>query len=62
MKDYFIEVFAESSSHISNGGVMSQLVITGRQNNRLTAVKQMHPDKSSRPDGLNTAFFQHFWV
>lgn len=25
------------------------------------AVKQMHPDKDSGPDGLNLAFFQHFW-
>lgn len=25
------------------------------------AVKQMHPDKSSGPDGLNPAFFQRFW-
>lgn len=24
-------------------------------------VRQMHPDKSSGPDGLNPAFFQHFW-
>lgn len=21
----------------------------------------MHPEKASRPDGLNPAFFQHFW-
>lgn len=26
-----------------------------------TAVKQMHPDKASGPDGLNPAFFQQFW-
>lgn len=26
------------------------------------AVKQMHPDKSAGPDGLNPAFFQRFWV
>lgn len=25
------------------------------------AVKQMHPDKASGPDGLNPAFFQNFW-
>lgn len=25
------------------------------------AIKQMHPDKDSGPDGLNPAFFQHFW-
>lgn len=26
------------------------------------AVKQMHPDKASGPDGLNPAFFQQFWT
>lgn len=26
-----------------------------------TAIKQMHPDKASGPDGLNPAFFQNFW-
>lgn len=25
------------------------------------AIKQMHPDKSSGPDGLNPAFYQSFW-
>ena len=25
------------------------------------AVKQMHPDKSAGPDGLNPAFYQNFW-
>lgn len=25
------------------------------------AVRQMHPDKASGPDGLNPAFFQNFW-
>lgn len=25
------------------------------------AVRQMHPDKASGPDGLNPAFFQAFW-
>ncbi|XP_074322969.1 uncharacterized protein LOC141659929 [Apium graveolens] len=25
------------------------------------SVKQMHPDKASGPDGLNPAFYQHFW-
>lgn len=25
------------------------------------AIKQMHPDKSAGPDGLNPAFYQNFW-
>lgn len=25
------------------------------------AIKQMHRDKSAEPDGLNPAFYQHFW-
>jgi len=25
------------------------------------AIFSMHPDKSPSPDGLNPAFFQHFW-
>lgn len=25
------------------------------------AIKHMHPDKDSGPDGLNPAFFQSFW-
>ena len=25
------------------------------------AVKQMHPNKASGPDGFSPAFFQHFW-
>lgn len=25
------------------------------------AIKQMLPDKTSGPDGLNPDFFQHFW-
>lgn len=46
-------------------------VISRNQNEMLTAeltftefiqaVKIMHPDKASGPDGLNPAFFQHFW-
>lgn len=46
-------------------------MITNHQNEMLTAkltfsettqaVKSMHPNKASGLDGLNPAFFQHFW-
>lgn len=45
--------------------------LTDEQNSRLVeevtfeefslAVKQMHPDKASGPDGLNPAFIQQLW-
>lgn len=46
-------------------------MVTAEQNEELTkyftmaeftkAIKQMHPDKSSGPDGFNPAFFQNYW-
>lgn len=46
-------------------------IISSEQNNMLTdefsleefsvAVHKMHPNKASGPDGLNPAFFKHFW-
>lgn len=45
--------------------------MTNDQNNMLTdklsfeeftdSIKSMHPNKGNGPDGLNPAFFQHFW-
>lgn len=57
---------------MSNTGIRNKdKIITDEQNEALTAelnfeeftlaVKQMHPDKVSGPDGLNSAFFQHVW-
>lgn len=47
-------------------------VITREQNLKLTkefsfeefivAIKQMHPDKASGPDGINPVLFQNFWT
>lgn len=49
-----------------------QRTVSEEQNTRLVeefsfaeftnAIKEMHPDKASGPDGLNPAFFQSFWA
>lgn len=71
VKEYFTEVFTSSCD--SNGviNLTSNRRVTPEQNEGLiaelkfdeftAAVKQMHPDKASGPDGLNQAFFQQFW-
>ncbi|KAL8098510.1 hypothetical protein AgCh_031328 [Apium graveolens] len=71
VKDYYTAVF--TSGH--NAEILqldeSERRITEEQNHMLVAemtfeefsvaIKQMHPDKASGPDGLNPAFFQQFW-
>ncbi|XP_074378321.1 uncharacterized protein LOC141719854 [Apium graveolens] len=71
VKDYYTVVF--TSGH--NAEILqldeSERRITEEQNHMLVAemtfeefsvaIKQMHPDKTSGPDGLNPAFFQQFW-
>ncbi|KAL8097405.1 hypothetical protein AgCh_030509 [Apium graveolens] len=71
VKDYFIEVFSRQSTVNGDITVTSDRCVSSSQNEELiaeltyeefsTAVKQMHPDKASGPDGLNPAFFQQFW-
>lgn len=71
VKDYFTEVFTNNRAGNINLTLVADRKVTGSQNERLVAdvtyeeftaaVKQMHPDKSSGPDGLNPAFFQQFW-
>lgn len=56
---------------INQPNLVPEAVITSHQNDMLTAeltfseftqaVKSMHPDKGSGPDGLKPAFFQNFW-
>ena len=71
VENYFVNLFGNEDTERElpvEGGVN---VISEAQNNKLTedfsyeeftaAIKQMHPDKSSGPDGLNPALFQHFW-
>ena len=71
VKDYFTGIFrGEQYSSMAHDSAENRC-ITDAQNQMLvaeltfveftTAVKQMHPDKASGPDGLNPAFFQQFW-
>lgn len=71
VKSYFIDIFSESNVMSDQNHTSEANIITSSQNEELTAklnfeefslaVKEMHPDKASGPDGLNPAFFQHFW-
>lgn len=71
VKEYFSNVFAGGNQNAASYHGDDERVITDNQNRMLVAevsfaestvaVKQMHPDKASGPDGLNPAFFQHFW-
>lgn len=68
---YFKKIFGGEEDVQRNVMETSEVVITDIQNRSLTeelnmeelsaAIKQMHPDKSAGPDGLNPAFYQHFW-
>lgn len=71
VKNYFLKIFDSTErpeEEVSHG---SDSVMLNEQNIMLeaelsfdeftTAIKQMHPNKVSGPDGLNPAFFQHFW-
>lgn len=71
IKKYYSNIFSDdqlSNTYVSQENGAS---ISSEQNNMLIAdlsyeeftdaVKSMHPDKASGPDGLNPAFFQHFW-
>ncbi|XP_074364595.1 uncharacterized protein LOC141705594 [Apium graveolens] len=71
VKKYFEGVFTEVNNSTIPGDSTETPVITEEQNRILTAevgfeeftcaLKQMHPDKASGPDGYSPAFFQHFW-
>ncbi|XP_074356116.1 uncharacterized protein LOC141695803 [Apium graveolens] len=72
VRDYFSEVFKgdQRNSEVQQN-VASTAHISEEQNRSLVddisfdefslAIKQMHPDKASGPDGLNPTFFQQFW-
>lgn len=71
VKDYFIDIFRGDHNDLDLQFDEEHRCVTEGQNRVLvaglsfaeftTAVKQMHPDKASGPDGLNPSFFQHFW-
>lgn len=70
VKDYFTNVFAGTSDISDPILYNEEVTVPTSQNNTLIAVlsfeefslavKQIHPDKASEPNGLNPAFFQHF--
>ena len=69
--DYFSELFTGNTTEEDSVNMSSPRRVTEAQNAQLVmeltfeeftmAIKQMHPDKASGPDGLNPAFFQTFW-
>lgn len=69
--EYFQNVFSEHCRSTEGGYENIERVVTKEHNVKLvseisfqeftTAVKQIHPDMASGPDGLNPAFFQQFW-
>lgn len=71
LKSYYSNVFAATDQETNIPLNENEVSVTEAQNNMLTAdlsfeefteaTKSMHPDKASGPDGLNPAFFQHFW-
>lgn len=69
--DYFKGIFTGGGNIIPQELNPGSRVISDTQNANLTkklefdeftkAVKQMHPDKSSGPEGFSPTCFQHFW-
>lgn len=72
VKDYFLKLFDKGDRPGQVCLNSFEPVISEEQNEMLVAelsfeefsvaIKQMHPDKSAGPDGLNPAFFQNFWL
>ncbi|XP_074374427.1 uncharacterized protein LOC141714831 [Apium graveolens] len=71
LKEYYSNIFTETNQENDFPDYENEVRVTAEQNNQLTedlsfeefteAIKSMHPDKASGPDGLNPTFFQHFW-
>lgn len=70
VKEYYSNIFG-ASTEVDLGYSGVARTVTEAQNRGLIVemsfeeislvVSQMHPDKASGPNGLNPAFFQHFW-
>lgn len=70
--EYFKEVFTNNQHGDEDLMLTADRCVTNGQNRELVAeltfeefsnaIKQMHPDKASGPDGLNPAFCQNFWA
>lgn len=71
IEGYFSQLFAASSLNSRLSERKSVKQVSEIENLRLIekviveevkkAVFSMHPNKASRPDGLNLTFFQSFW-
>lgn len=73
LKEYYSNVFSGGYTNgiVNDVDPSNGLIISEDQNEMLTAslefeefteaLKCMHQDKASGLDGLNPAFFQHFW-
>lgn len=70
LREYYMDVFVSPEEGVPESGSSSLSVVTRDPNLKLIAdisfeefteaMKQMHPDKVSDPDGLNPVFYQNF--
>lgn len=70
VKEYFTSLFTGEDISMDNQNLRGHRTVTAAQNSRLTeefsfdefttAIKQIHPDKASGPDGLNPLSFRIF--
>lgn len=71
MEEYYRKLFSASDTNWSRVTENITQEVTGVQNSMLLApveaaevrkaLFQMHPDKSSGPDGFNPGFYQKYW-
>ncbi|KAL8090041.1 hypothetical protein AgCh_039489 [Apium graveolens] len=71
LKEYYTNVFVAPEQEINYPSAENEARVSAEQNRKLAedlsfnkfteAIKNIHLDNASGPDGLNPAFFQHFW-